>query len=75
MAKGNREMLTAKKFAERAGVTYPTVIAWLKKGLVPGALFVEASPHGAYWQIPADSLDKVQKQKTGPKPRKKAAKK
>ena len=60
-------MLTAKKFAERAGITYPTVIAWLKKGLVPGAEFVEGSPLGSYWQIPADSLGKVQKQKTGPK--------
>jgi hypothetical protein len=40
MAKGKTEMLTAKKFAERAGVTYPTVLAWLKTGLVPGAEFV-----------------------------------
>lgn len=68
-------MLTAKKFAERAGVTYPTIINWLKKGLVPGAQLVEDSPHGSYWQIPATSLDKVEKQKTGPKPTKKAAKK
>ena len=55
MAKGTVEMLTAKKFAERAGVTYPTIIAWLKKGLVPEAVLVEDSPHGAYWQIPATS--------------------
>lgn len=66
-------MLTAKKFAERAGVTYPTVISWLKKGLVPDAEFVAESPHGSYWQIPATSLDKVAKQKPGPK--KEAAKK
>jgi hypothetical protein len=75
MGKGKTEMLTAKKFAERAGVTYPTIIAWLKKGLVPEAVLVEDSPHGAYWQIPATSLDKVEKQKPGPKPTKKAAKK
>jgi hypothetical protein len=75
MAKGKPEMLTAKKFAERAGVTYPTIIAWLKKGRVPGAELVEDSPHGSYWQTPADSLDKVEKQKPGPKPTKKAAKK
>jgi predicted site-specific integrase-resolvase len=69
------QMLTAKKFAERAGVTYPTVISWLKKGLIPGAEFVEDSPLGPYWQIPVESLEKVQKQKTGPKPAKKGAKK
>jgi len=68
-------MLTAKKFAQRVGVTYPTILSWLKKGLVPGATLVADSPHGAYWQIPSSSLDKVEKQKTGPKPTKKAAKK
>lgn len=62
-------MLTAKKFAERAGITYPTVIAWLKKGLIPKAKFIEKSPLGPYWEIPAASLAKVQKQKTGPKPK------
>lgn len=63
-------MLTAKKFAERVGVTYPTVIAWLKKGLVPGAKLQEDTQFGTYWEIPVTSLDKVQKQKTGPKPKK-----
>lgn len=62
-------MLTAKKFAERAGITYPTVIAWLKKGLIPHAKFIEDSPLGPYWEIPATSLAKVRKQKTGPKPK------
>jgi hypothetical protein len=42
------------------------IIAWLMKGRVPGAELVEDSPHGSYWQIPADSLDKVEKQKPGP---------
>jgi predicted site-specific integrase-resolvase len=74
MAKGKSEILTAKKFAERAGVTYPTIITWLKKGLVPKAVLIEDSPHGAYWQIPATSLDKVEKQKPGPKPAKKSKK-
>jgi hypothetical protein len=75
MKEGKPEMLTAKKFAERAGVTYQTSIGWLKKGLVPGAEFVAESPHGSYWQIPATSLDKVEKQKPWPKPAKKATKK
>lgn len=61
-------MLTAKKFAERAGITYPTVIAWLKKGLIPDAV-QEETPVGMIWQIPVASLAKVRKQKTGPKPK------
>jgi len=62
-------MLTARKFAQRAGITYPTVMAWLRKGLIPGAKMTEDSPLGNFWQIPAESLEKVQKQKTGPKPK------
>lgn len=64
-------MLSAKKFAERSGLSYPTVINRLKAGLIPGAVLVEDSPHGAYWQIPASSIGKVEKQKPGPKPAKK----
>lgn len=69
--KGKTEMLTAKKFAERAELSYPTVIKRLRAGLIPGAVLVEDSPHGSYWQIPAASLDKVAKLKPGPKPAKK----
>lgn len=60
-------MLTAKKFAERVGVTYPTVISWLKKGLIPGARLMEDTPFGNYWQIPSISATKVRKPKPGPK--------
>ena len=67
-------MLAAKNFAERAGVAYPTIIAWLKKGLIPWAEPVTDSPHGSYWQIPTTSLDKVEKQKPGPMPAKKSKK-
>lgn len=66
-------MLSAKKFAERSGLSYPTVIKRLKDGLIPGAELIEDSPHGAYWQIPATSIEKVTKQKPGPKPAKKGA--
>ncbi len=69
MAKEKKEMLTARKFAMRAGITYPTVMSWLRKGLIPGAKMTEDSPLGNFWQIPAESLEKVQKQKTGPKPK------
>lgn len=65
-------MLTAKEFARRAGITYPTIMRWLKSGLVPGAKLMEGTPFGTFWQIPATSLDKVQKQRPGPKPKKAA---
>jgi hypothetical protein len=74
MVKGKTEMLSAKKFAKRAGLSYPTVIGRLRQGLIPGAVLVEDSPHGAYWQIPATSVDKVAKLKPGPKPGKKSKK-
>jgi DNA-binding MurR/RpiR family transcriptional regulator len=31
MKKESVEMLTAVEFAERAGVSYPTVMSWLRK--------------------------------------------
>lgn len=68
-------MLTAKEFARRAGITYPTIMRWLKAGIVPGAKLMEGTPFGNYWQIPIGSLSKVQKRKPGPKPKaKKGAK-
>jgi hypothetical protein len=73
MKKGKTEMLTARKFAERARLSYPTVIARLRAGLIPGAELVTDSPHGSYWQIPADAIDKVTKLKPGPKPAKKGS--
>ena len=65
-------MLSAKKFAARAQVSYTTVMAWLRAGLIPNANFVEESPHGSYWEIPASSIDKVQKPKRGRKAKKSA---
>lgn len=66
-------MLTARQFAKRAGVAYPTVMKWLKENLIPGAELVTDGRFGPYWDIPATSLSKVAKRKPGPKP--KAAKK
>ena len=69
MKKGQIEMLTARQFSERAGVSYPTVMKWLKAGLVPGAKLNENTPLGTYWEIPATSVGKVEKEKPGPKPK------
>lgn len=63
-----QEMLSARQFAKRANVAYPTVMKWLREGIVPGAQFVEDGRFGPYWDIPADSVGKVIKRKPGPKP-------
>lgn len=65
-------MLTAKQFAKRAGVAYPTVMKWLRESIIPGANLITESPLGTYWQIPVTSLDAVEKRKPGPKPKPKA---
>ena len=66
-------MLTAKQFAKRAGVAYPTVMKWLRENIIPDANLITESPLGNYWQIPVTSLDAVEKRKPGPKPKAKAA--
>ena len=60
-------MLTARTFAKEKGVSYTTIMAWLRDGLIPGAA-QEETPLGMVWQIPAPSLKKVEKRKPGPKP-------
>ncbi|MGH9838044.1 MAG: hypothetical protein ACREEM_04595 [Blastocatellia bacterium] len=62
-------MLTARQFSERAQVSYPTVLKWLREGLIPDAKLNEKTPLGTYWEIPATSVGKIAKQKPGPKPR------
>ncbi|MDQ3012865.1 MAG: hypothetical protein M3X11_19425 [Acidobacteriota bacterium] len=66
-------MLTARQFSKRAGVSYPTVMKWLKAGLVPEAKLNENTPLGTYWEIPVTSVGKVEKEKPGPKPKLKKA--
>jgi hypothetical protein len=74
MKKGLPEMLTAKQFARRAKVSYPTVIKWLRDKLIPEARKIE-TPIGEYWEIPASALSVVYKRKPGPKPGTKQKKK
>jgi hypothetical protein len=61
------DMLTARTFAKEKGISYTTVMAWLRDGLIPGAT-QEMTPMGVVWQIPVASLDKVERRKPGPKP-------
>ena len=65
-------MFTAVKFAEDMGISYPTMVRWLKRGLVPGAT-LEETPGGSYWQIPESAL-KMERPKAGRKPKADAAK-
>jgi hypothetical protein len=61
------DMLTARTFAKEKGVSYTTIMAWLRDGLIPDAT-QEETPMGMVWQIPASSLEKVERRKPGPKP-------
>jgi hypothetical protein len=75
-------MAASGRLAFAVGVHAALVISLLackltphgEKSLVPGAGLITDSPHGSYWQIPATSLDEVEKQKPGPKPAKKSKK-
>lgn len=61
--KENERMLTAVQFANEAGISYTTVMKWLRKGLVPGAAKKE-DHRGEYWDIPASALA-MERPKTG----------
>lgn len=60
-------MYTAVKFAEEMGISYPTIVRWLKRGLVPGAK-LEETLTGSVWQIPESAL-KMERPQLGRKPK------
>lgn len=65
--------MTATVFADEMGVSYPTVVRWLKRGLVPNAELKEAPERGKWWEIPETSLQMERPpagRKPGPKPKK-----
>jgi hypothetical protein len=47
--------MTANEFARLMGVNYRTVLNWLEKGFVPGAI-EKSGPKGRYWDIPRSAL-------------------
>ena len=47
---------SAVKFAEALAVNRTTVLAWLRKGIVPGAVREEIVPGFIQWRIPAEAL-------------------
>lgn len=64
--------MTAVQFAKAMSASYPTVVGWLRLGIVPGAK-KKSDNRGEYWEIPAAAL-KMERPKRGPKPRKKGVK-
>jgi predicted site-specific integrase-resolvase len=67
MKRISTDMLTARTFAKEKGVSYTTIMSWLRDALIPGAA-QEETPMGMVWQIPASSLEKVEKRRPGLKP-------
>jgi len=65
--KKDGRVMTATVFAEEMGVSYPTVVRWLKRRLVPGAVLRESPDRGKWWEIPEAALA-MERPKTGPKP-------
>ena len=62
--------MTATEFAEKINTPYPTVMAWLREGRVPGAEMQEVG-NMKFWLIPADVLKDFVRPKKG-RPRKEA---
>jgi len=61
--------LTATAFAVTIGISKPTILKWLRRGLIPGAEW-EVSPRGGYWQIPENvTLAMIERPRRG-RPRK-----
>ncbi len=58
--------MTATVFAEEMGVSYPTVVRWLKRKLVPGAELKQSPDRGKWWEIPEEALT-MARPKPGPK--------
>ena len=57
--------MTATEFAKIKGVSYRTVLNWLRQGLIPGAV-EKISAQGKYWEVPAAALQ-MEKPKRGAK--------
>jgi hypothetical protein len=65
MKKGR--LMTATVFAQEMGVDYSTVIRWLKRQIVPGAVLRESPERGKWWEIPETALQMERPKWGGPK--------
>ena len=57
--------MTVIEFARARGVSYNTVLLWLKQGLIPGAIQRDG-PGGKCWDIPREAL-RVERPRPGRK--------
>lgn len=55
MKKG-KPMLTTTEIMRKLNAPYPTVIGWIKKGLLAGAT-QQDTPRGPVWMVPADVVE------------------
>lgn len=63
--------MTATAFAKEMRVDYSTVMRWLKRELVPGAVLMESPERGKWWEIPESALEMERPKWGGPKKAKK----
>lgn len=59
--------MTATVFAEKMGVDYSTVMRWLRRKIVPGAVLRESPDRGKWWEIPESALQMERPKWGGPK--------
>jgi hypothetical protein len=59
--------MTATVFAQEMGVDYSTVMRWLKRQIVPGAVLRESPERGKWWEIPESALQMERPKWGGPK--------
>ena len=48
-------MLTPKQYAEQTGAAYSTVMVWLRRGLLPGAVRHDMPSGGCFYEVPANA--------------------
>lgn len=65
--------MTSTEFAEKINTPYPTVMAWLREGRIPGAEIQEVG-NMKFWLIPVDVLKDFVRPKKG-RPKKEPASK
>ena len=71
-----KKMLTPREYAEEVGVAYTTVMSWLQRNLIPGAVR-NPMPFGAghYYQVPAGApMPNLTPGRPAKKPSKKSSK-
>lgn len=59
-------MLTTKEAAERLNASYPSIMLWIRRELLPAEQV--DTPRGPVWMIPADAIENFEKPSRGRPP-------